>query len=101
MCTAAAASPGAAAPAPPLRGGVSLLRQPHRAADAGATEAAVALGVLGEVLLVVVLGVVELGRREDLGGDRAVARLAQHLLVRVPRGLGGALLRVTEGVDAG
>ena len=42
----------------------------HRTAHAGAAEAAVAVGVLREVLLVVVLGVVELGRRQDLGGDR-------------------------------
>jgi hypothetical protein len=48
----------------------------NRTADPGAAEAAVAAGVLREVLLVVVLGVVErVGRVElcDLGRDRAVA----------------------------
>ena len=40
--------------------------EPDRAGDAGAAESAVAVGVLGQVLLVVVLGVVELaGRRRS------------------------------------
>ena len=58
-----------------------------RAADAGAAEAAVAVRVLREVLLVVVLGVVELRRRHDLGRDRAVAGRGQLLLKRVARAL--------------
>ena len=50
----------------------------HRDADwaghARAAEPAVAVRVLREVLLVVRLRVVELGRRQDLGRDRTVAR---------------------------
>ncbi len=54
-----------------------------RAAQPGAAEAAVAAGVLRQVLLVVVLGVIEGGRRQDLGGDLAVPRGVQHVLVHV------------------
>src|SRR5690349_24303158 len=50
---------------------------------AGSTVAAVAVGILREVLLVVILGVVELRRRENLGGDRAIASGGQLLLVQV------------------
>src|SRR4051812_48674935 len=51
----------------------------------GAAHAAVAVGVLcvGEVLLVVVLGEVELPGGDDLGGDLAVAARGQDLLVGV------------------
>ena len=54
-----------------------LDRNPDWAAHARAAEPAVAVRVLREVLLVVVLGVVELGRRQDLRRDRAVARRRQ------------------------
>src|SRR4051812_3508814 len=64
----------------------SLLGECRGAADAGAAEAAVAVRHLGQVLLVVLLGVIELAERGDLGRDRAVARLAQTL---AERGLGG------------
>ena len=57
--------------------------EPDRAAQPGAAQAAVAARVLRQVLLVVVLGVVERGRRQDLGGDLAVARRVQHVLVHV------------------
>src|SRR5215207_6740500 len=54
----------------------------RRAADAGAADAAVAVRVLRQVLLVVVLGEVEGPGRLDLGRDLArVARLVQRLLV--------------------
>ena len=54
-----------------------------RAAQTGAAHAAVPARVLGEVLLVIVLRVVERVEREDLGGDVAVPRAAQHLLIHV------------------
>src|SRR6266581_7633393 len=72
-----------------------------RAAHAGATEAAVPVPILREVLLMVVLGVVELGRRLDLRRDRAVSRRGQLLLERVARSLGRAPLIVVRVVDAG
>src|SRR4051794_38954784 len=53
--------------------------EPDRAGDAGAAQAAVAVGHLREVLLVVVLGVVELAELGDLGRDRAVAGRGQAL----------------------
>src|SRR5206468_8934212 len=60
----------------------------NRAAHAGAAEAAIPVRILREVLLMVVLGVVELGRRLDLRRDRAVSRRGQLLLERVARSLG-------------
>src|SRR5436190_17157225 len=70
------------------------------AADAGAAEPAVAVRVLRQVLLVVVLGVEELRRRHDLGGDRAVAGRGKLLLEGVARPLGRALLLRVLDVDA-
>ena len=62
---------------PPLRGGEerSFRRdaQPDGAGHAGAAETTIAPRVLGEILLVIVLGVEERRRLDDLGRDRAVA----------------------------
>src|SRR5882757_4180477 len=44
-----------------------------RTAHAGAAEAAIAERILGEILLVVVLGVIERRRVEDFGGDGIMA----------------------------
>src|SRR5262249_19712401 len=74
--------------------------EPDRARHAGATNAAVAPRVLGQVLLVIVLGVIERGRVEDLGGDPAVAPLRQHPLVGIARGLGEPALLRRVDVDA-
>src|SRR3954465_16081757 len=52
----------------------------HRAGNARAAEPAVAVWVLAEILLVIILGVVELGRRTDLGCDGPVALRFQRLL---------------------
>src|SRR5262249_40580542 len=83
--------------------GPSLRRntQPDRAAHAGAAQAAIAVGGLGEVLLGIVLGVVERGRVDDLGGYGAHAVLGELLLEHGERGLGLLLLLGREGVDAG
>src|SRR5271166_3969809 len=72
-----------------------------RAAHAGAAEAAIAERVLGEILLVIVLGVVERRRVTDLRGDGAVALGLELLLVHRKRRLGGAPLLGTGDVDAG
>src|SRR5204862_16188 len=65
----------------------SRSRSPGRETDgathSGATDAAVPAGVLREVLLVVALGVEELGRRAQLGRDVAVPGLLQPLRVLV------------------
>src|SRR5580765_4229971 len=71
-----------------------------RAAHTGAPEAAVAVGILGQVLLVVVLRVVELRRLDNLGGDRSVAGRGQLFLERVARRFGGAALIVVLVIDA-
>src|SRR3954451_1560148 len=63
-----------------------------RAAHAGPAQAAVAVGDLRQVLLVVVLGVVELAKGRDLGRDLAVAGLAQALGERGLRRLRGRAL---------
>ena len=67
--------------------------------DAGAAQPAVAAGVLRQVLLVVVLGVVEGGRRGDLGGDRPVAVPSQLGLEARAAGLGGGQLGGVRAVD--
>src|SRR5262249_10464351 len=72
-----------------------------RAGNSGAAEPAVAAGVLGEILLVVVLGEVELRRVEDLGGDLAVAGLGEALAEGLARGERRATLRVAVRVDGG
>src|SRR5262249_29151043 len=59
----------------------SLSADPGRAADAGAAEPAIPAGVLGEILLVVVLGVEELRRGRDLGGDGGVAARGEGGLI--------------------
>src|SRR5215218_2148235 len=68
--------------------------QPDGAGDARAPEAAVAVRVLVEVLLVVGLGVEERAGLGDLGRDLAVARRGQQRLVPVARRLDGDLLLV-------
>ena len=72
-----------------------------RAAHAGAAETAVAVGILRQVLLVIILGVIELRRGHDLGGDGAKPGGRQLLLERIARGFGRTLLRVVRIVDAG
>ena len=62
-----------------------LDRDADRAGHARAAQTAVAVRVLRQVLLVVRLGVVELGRRQNLGRDRAVPGSGQCLLERVAR----------------
>src|ERR687885_113823 len=68
-----------------------------RAAHPRAAQAAVPVGVPGQVLLVVVLGVVERAGLPDLGGDLTVAGLGQALLVGVAGRLGCLLLDVGPG----
>ncbi len=59
--------------------------EPDRAGDAGAREAAVAAGVLLEVLLVVLLGRVERAGLGDLGRDLPAMALGERRLVGVAR----------------
>ena len=61
----------------------------------------IAVGVLGEVLLVVILRIVEGGSFGDLGGDGPVALFGEPLLVDIARSQRGLLLLVAVGVDAG
>ena len=75
--------------------------QADRTAHARAAEAAVAVRVLREVLLVVVLGVEELWRRKNFSRDRPVACARQFFLEGIARGVRGFLLRRIESVDAG
>src|SRR4029077_4495648 len=71
------------------------------ASDAGAAEAAIAVWVLGEILLVVILGKIELRRRQDFRGDGSEPARLQRLLVRRLGRLGRALLLLGEIIDAG
>src|SRR3954470_24146510 len=79
----------------------SLAARSDGAGDAGSLQAAVSTRVLRQVLLVVLLGVVELGRRSDLGADLATARAAQRRLVRVARRAPLFRLPFTVREDAG
>src|SRR6516164_7966569 len=75
--------------APPLRAGGERNRaktdrsgrdaDPDRAGHAGAAEPAITGRILGQILLVVVLGKVELACRRDLGGDAAEAPRRKRL----------------------
>src|SRR3954464_3973123 len=73
--------------------------QADRARSPRATQAAVPVGRLGEVLLVVVLGVVELAELRDLGRDRAVAGVEQALAEHGPARLDRGGLLGRGGVD--
>src|SRR6185437_2356450 len=76
-----------------------LLRGRHRAGHAGAAEAAIAVGILRQVLLVIILGVVEGRRIGDLGGGRAAYKTRERLLKGITRGLGAATLLGARGID--
>ena len=71
------------------------------ASDAGAAETAIAVRVLGEILLVVILGKIELRRRQDFRGDGPEPARLQGLLVGPLGRLGRALLLLGEIIDAG
>src|SRR5215207_5025797 len=94
-------------PASVARTGYSAMTTPLRdvhadgAGDAGAADPAVAVGVLRKVLLVVVLGKVELGRRQNLGRDRTVTGLGERLLVLAARPFRRLPLRLVVVVNAG
>src|SRR5689334_20027499 len=63
-----------------------------RAAHPGAAKPAIALRILGQILLVVVLGEVERRRIADFGGDRAQALGGKRLGVGGTRRFGGGTL---------
>ena len=83
-------------PASPFRSGI----QPDRAAHSRSAKPAIAIWVLGEILLVIVLGVIERGRRvKDLRGDVAITGCGQLLLVGIAAGNGRVVLRLRAAVD--
>src|SRR4051794_9943004 len=73
--------------------------QPDRAGHARAAQAAVPVRVLGQVLLVVLLGVVERAGRRDLRRDLPVAGAGQPLREHGLGGLRRLALGVVGGVD--
>src|SRR5665213_4516231 len=75
-------------------------RHADRARNAGAAETTIALRVLGEILLVVVLGEVERRTVHDLRGDGAVTLGLQLLLIHRPGALGDLSLACVSDVDA-
>src|SRR3569623_3043854 len=83
-------------------------KAPHRsgaaagtdlARHAGTAEAAIAARNLGEVLLVVVLGEVEVLKRRDLGADRVIPFRRKRLLVSGFRGKRRLHLRLARRID--
>src|SRR5438105_13793917 len=71
------------------------------AGHAGAAQAAVPARILGQVLLVVVLGVIERRLGGDLRRDLPVPRLRQRLLILLARRFGRLPLRIAGRVDGG
>src|SRR5258707_9804769 len=78
-----------------------LLRacDPDRTTHAGSPEPAITRRVLCEILLVVVLGVIEHGRRGNLSSDFAVVSRTQLGLEHRTRRLNGLRLCRVKGVD--
>src|SRR5512144_798896 len=89
------------APTLRLRRLLGLGGDADRTAHAGATQPTIAHRVLCQILLVVVLGEIERGRVDDLGGDSLEAARLELLVVHRPRRFGGFALRRREHVDAG
>src|SRR6187402_3614340 len=91
-------------PASVARSGLSATAGRHvdanRAGHARAAKTAIAIGVLRQVLLVIILGEIELRRRDDLGRDPAVAGLAERALELIARALRVLTLPVVEIIDA-
>src|SRR5690606_30101394 len=79
---------------PPLlpSGEISDGGEADRTGNACTTEPAIPAWVLGEILLMVVLGVIERRRRQDLRRDLAERRVEQAALVRVAGRLRGLAL---------
>ena len=67
----------------------------------GTAQATIAAGVLGQVLLVIGLGVVKLWGIQNFGGNVAVTSFVELFLIDVPGGFGQALLFIGVNVDAG
>src|SRR5260370_27019659 len=72
-----------------------------RTAHAGAAEAAIARRVLGQILLMIVLGEIERRRVEDLGGDGIKAPRFELLFGHRLRLLRGFALRGRNHIVAG
>src|SRR5688572_26071945 len=87
------------------RPGVTLRRRALEDAywtrHAGSADPAVAVGILGQVLLMVVLGVIEFAGLSELGRDFSVTGFGEHLLVSGARNFGCAALLVSVPVDGG
>ena len=75
--------------------------QSDRTGHPGAAEAAIAARILGEILLMVILGEIERPRRDDLRRDRPVAARFQRLRVSLLGGQRRFPLRLVPDVDAG
>src|SRR5690349_23043801 len=72
-----------------------------RAAHTGATQTAITRRVLGEILLVIVLGVIKRRGIRNFRRDPAEASVVQPVLKELPRRFGCTLLFRRERVDGG
>src|SRR6202035_5340737 len=72
-----------------------------RAGHAGAAKPAIAGRILGQILLMIVLGEIEFAGGRNLRGDGTEPLCRQRLLVGGSRCVGGFALRVAESVDRG
>src|SRR5262245_12867261 len=73
--------------------------QPDLAGHPCPAQPAISPGVLGEILLVVILGVVERSGGSDFRRDWAIARFLESRLIGVATLLGGLALFIAIGVD--
>src|SRR5580658_5436577 len=82
---------------------VTLSSHPRadRAAHAGAAEAAIAVGIFRQILLVIALGEIERWGVADFGGDRPHPFGRERLGVGYFRRFGGGALLRRKRVDAG
>src|SRR6266478_3083673 len=72
-----------------------------RTRHTGAAKSAIAGRILGEILLMIILGEIEFAGRRDLRGDGAEALCSQRLLIGGSGRIRGFALRVIERVDRG
>src|SRR5258706_9233107 len=70
-----------------------------RTRHAGAAKSAIAGWILGEILLMIILGEIEFAGRRDLRGYGTEALCSQRFLIGRSGCIGSFALRVTEGVD--
>src|ERR1700716_3237067 len=84
-----------------MRSGSGADARADRTRPPGAAKSAIAGRILGQILLMIVLGEIEFASGCDLGGDSAQTLCGQRLLIGRSGRVRGFALRVAESVDRG